>query len=90
MLRLFTRGGVEDIRLEAKDTKKSPWPRPRTDLTRTDPFEAKDRNAQDQGLRTQRPSVFKTKKRFSQILLEVSCVLREEEKKRLLPWPIFN
>ena len=39
---LFTRGGVEDTRPEAKakDTKKNP--RPRTALPRTDPLEAKD------------------------------------------------
>ena len=46
-------GGVEDTRLEAKDTKKNP--RPMTALPRTDPLEAKDRNArgQGQGPRTQ-------------------------------------
>ena len=49
------RGGVEDTTLEAKakDAKKNPRPRTRTALPRTDPFEAKDRNArgQDQGHR---------------------------------------
>ena len=46
---LFTknyRGGVEDTRLEAKATKKkkNSRPKPRTDFSRTDPLEAKDRN----------------------------------------------
>ena len=36
----FIRGGVEDTRLEAKDTKKKP--RPRTAFPRTDTLEAKD------------------------------------------------
>ena len=51
------RGGVEDTRLKAKakDTKKNP--RPRTALWRTDPLEAKDRNARGQAPRTQ-PKVF--------------------------------
>ena len=48
---LFTRGGVEDTRLEteakAKNTKRNP--RPRTAFPRTDTFEAKDRNARGQG-----------------------------------------
>ena len=55
---MVTRGGVEDTRLEAKA-------RPRTAFPRTDPLEAKDRNARGQGqeLRTQ-PQVFsKTKKK---------------------------
>ena len=58
-----SRGGVEDTRLEAKDTKKNPRPRPRTAFPRTDPLEAKDRNARGQGqrLRTQ-PQVFSKKK----------------------------
>ena len=50
---LSIRGGVEDRRLEAKanakDTKKNPRPRPRTAFPRTDPLEAKDRNARGQG-----------------------------------------
>ena len=47
-----TRDGVEDTRLEAKakDTKN---PRPRTAFPRTEPLEAKDRNARGQGPRTQ-------------------------------------
>ena len=59
--RIKTRGGVEDTRLEAKakDTKKNP--RPRTVFSRTDPLEAKNRNAQGQGPRTQ-PQVFSKKK----------------------------
>ena len=44
----LTRGGIEDTKLKAKDTK-NPRPRPRTALQRTDPLEAKDKNARDQG-----------------------------------------
>ena len=50
---------VEDTRLEAKakDPKKNPRPRLRTAFPRTDPIEAKDRNAQGQGpARTQASS----------------------------------
>ena len=56
----FVRGGVEDTRLEAKATKN---PRPRPNLPRTDPLEAKDRNArgQDQGLRTPKKKVIRKK-----------------------------
>ena len=59
---LFSRGGVEDTRLEAKakDTKK-PRPRPRTAFPRTDTLEAKDRNARGQGAISK-----KKKKRSSQ------------------------
>ena len=46
---LETRGGVEDTKLEAKAQKNL---RPRTALQRTDPLEAKDRNARSQGPRT--------------------------------------
>ena len=42
--KVIVRGGVEDIRLEAKDTKKNPRPK-------TNPLEAKDRNACGQGHR---------------------------------------
>ena len=58
------RGGVEDTRLEAKDTKKNPRPRPRTAFPRTNPLEAKDRNArgQGQGPRTQAQVLSKKKK----------------------------
>ena len=74
---LFSRGGVEDIRLEAKakDTKKirgqgqghkkNPRPRPRTAFPRTDTLEAKDRNAQGQGLRAQAQVLPKKKKKRS-------------------------
>ena len=58
------RGGVEDSRLEAKakakDTKKS---EAKTAFARTDPLEAKDRNARGQGPTTQ-PQVFSKKKGF--------------------------
>ena len=40
---IIIRGGVEDIRLA--------WPRPRTALLRTDPLEAKNKNARGQGRR---------------------------------------
>ena len=76
------RGGVEDTRLEAKDTKKTPRPRPRTALPRSDPLEAKD-----QGHRRKcspKKNVFKIffqaiskrgkQKRSSQIFREVSGV----------------
>ena len=61
----YSRGGVEDTRLEAKakDTKKNP--RPRTAFPRTDTLEAKDRNArgQGQGPRTQAQVLSKKKKK---------------------------
>ena len=59
-----TRGGVEDTRLKAKDTKKNP--RPRMAFSRTELFEAKDRNArgQGQGPRTQAQAFLKKKKVF--------------------------
>ena len=38
---IFT-GGVEDTRVEAKNTKKNPRPRPRTALPKKDPLEGKD------------------------------------------------
>ena len=49
-----SRDGVEDTRLEAKakDTK-NPRPRSRTVFPRTDPLEAKDRNARGQRPRTE-------------------------------------
>ena len=63
-----TRGGVEDTRLEAKakDTKKSEA-KVKAALPRTDPLEAKDRNArgQGQGPRTQTQG-FSNKKKFFQ------------------------
>ena len=84
------RGGVEDIRLEAKDTKKIRGqgqgqpvrgqnlsrPRPRTAFARTDPLEAKDRNArgQSQGPRTQAQAFSKKKKRSSKIFFKRSPV----------------
>ena len=62
--RLTSGGGVEDTRLEAKaKDKKNLRPRPRTAFPRTDPLEAKDRNARGQGPRTQ-PQVFSKKKVF--------------------------
>ena len=58
------RGGVEDTRLEAKDTKKKPRPRPRTAFPRTDTLEAKDRNAQGQGQGHKRKCSPKSQKFF--------------------------
>ena len=43
-------------------TQKNPRPRPRTAFPRTDPLEAKDRNAQGQGPRTQAQVLPKKKK----------------------------
>ena len=65
LLDLYTRGGIEDIRLEAKakDTKKNPMPRPWTAFPRTDTLEAKDRNARGQGPRKQAQVL--SKKKFS-------------------------
>ena len=61
LLYLYIRGEVEDTRLEAKakDTQKNP--RPRTAFPRTEPLEAKDRNAQGQGPRTQAQAFSKKK-----------------------------
>ena len=42
------RGGIENARLEVKDTKKT---RPRTAFLRTEPLEPKNRNARGQGHR---------------------------------------
>ena len=43
---MSNRGGVESTSLEAQArTQKNPRPRPRTALPRTDPFDAKERNA---------------------------------------------
>ena len=57
-------------------TQKSPWPRPRTALPKTDPLEAKDRIArgQGQGPRTQAQKCSQKKKQSSQIFREVSGV----------------
>ena len=92
-LRLLTiRGGVEDTRLEAKDTKKirgqghkkNPRPRPRTAFPRTDTLEAKDRNArgQDQGPRTQAQVLSKKKKRSSQKFFNRSPKKKKKEKEK--------
>ena len=62
---VLNRGGVEDTRLEAKDTKKIRGQGQGTAFPRTEPLEAKDRNArgQGQGSRTQ-TQVFSQKKRL--------------------------
>ena len=66
---LTTRGGVEDIRLEAK-TKDPKHPRPRTTLLRAGPLKAKDRNARGQGPRKQAQVL--TKKRSSKVFFRRS------------------
>ena len=79
----FTRGGVEDTRLEAKDTIKTPKPRPRTAFPRTDTLEAKDRNArgQGQGPRTQAQVLSKKKKKvFTKIFQAISTKKRFPKK----------
>ena len=80
---LFTRGGVEDTRLEAKanDTKKNPRPRPA--FLRTDLHEFKDRNARGQEPRTQAQVFSKKqyKKRSSKNCFRRSQ--KEENKKDL-------
>ena len=58
-----TRDGIEDTRIEAK-AKDKKTPRPTTALQRTDPLEAKDRNARGQGQR-RKCSPKKRKKRSS-------------------------
>ena len=77
---LFNRGGVEDTRLEAKDTKKIQRQGPtywgqRLSRPKTGMLEAKDQgyNVQDSGLQKKRSS------RKSQNFREIS----DEEKKRL-------
>ena len=44
------RGEVKDTTFKAKNSKKNP--RPRTDISRTEPLKAKDRNARGQGQET--------------------------------------
>ena len=51
----LTRGGAEDMhKARGQGHKKNPRPRPSTALLRTDPLEAKDRNARGQVRRTHR------------------------------------
>ena len=73
---VISRGGVEDTKLEAKakDTKKNPRPRPATAFPRTDPLEAKNRNArgQGQGPRTQPHVLKKQKKVFKNFFQAIS------------------
>ena len=46
----LTRGGVENMhKARGQGHEKNPSPRPSTALSRTDPLEAKDRNARGQG-----------------------------------------
>ena len=71
-----SKGGVEDTWLEAKakDTQKNP--RPRTAFPRTDPLEAKDRNARGQGQRprAQAQVFFKKKKVFKNFFQAISKI----------------
>ena len=71
-----TRGGVEDTRLEAKaKDAKNPRPRPRTASPRTEPLEAKDRNARGQGQGPRTPAqAFSKKKRSSKIFFRRSPI----------------
>ena len=58
----LTRGGAEDMhKARGKGHEKNLRPRPSTALPRTDPLEAKDRNAQGQVPRTHRGSDLKKK-----------------------------
>ena len=59
--------------------KKNPRPRPRTALPRTDPLEAKDKNARGQGPRTQ-AQVFSKKKGLQKFF---SGVLQKRKKRSL-------
>ena len=54
--------GGHKARGQGQGHTKNPRPRPRTAFPRTDPLEAKDRNARGQGPRTQ-PQVFSKKKK---------------------------
>ena len=65
-------------------TQKNPRPRPRTAFPRTDPLEAKDRNARGQGQepRTQ-PQVFSKKKRSSKKFFRRSPFYRRSQNFRL-------
>ena len=86
---LDVRGGAENTRLEAKDTKnisgqgqghkKNPRPRPRTAFPRTEPLEAKNRNArgQGQGPRTQ-AQAFSKKKIFKNFFQAISNSLHTQ------------
>ena len=53
---------TQGSRPRPRTQKKHPWPRPRTTLLRTDPLEAKDRNAQGQEPRTQHGSHLRKKR----------------------------
>ena len=77
------RGGVEDTRLEAKakDTKNKSKAKPKDSLPRTDPLEAKNRNARDQGPRTQAQVFSKEKKVFKNFFQTIS---RRGKQKRSL------
>ena len=70
ILAVNIRGGVEDTRLEAKakDTKKIRGQGQRTAFSRTEPLEAKDRNARGQGQGPRTPAqVFSKKKGLQKI-----------------------
>ena len=86
--------------MESRTQDSRPRPRPKTQNNprrRTDPLEAKDRNAQGQGQgnargqapRTKRASVFREKKVFLNLPRGLWRVFQDEEQKRSRPWPIF-
>ena len=59
--------------------KKNPRPRPRTGFPRTDPLEAKDRNARGQGPRTQPQGFSKKKKTSSKKFFRQSLIYRRSQ-----------
>ena len=59
--------------------KKNPRPRPRTAFPRTEPLEAKDRNARGQGPRTQAQVLSKKKKVFKNFFQAISNSLAYPE-----------
>ena len=52
-----------ESRTQGQEQKKNPKPRPRTAFLRTDPFEAKDRNARGQGQEPRTLALVFSKKR---------------------------
>ena len=81
----YTRGGAEDTRLEAKDIKN---PGPRTDFSRTDPLEAKYRNAwanaKEQGDKAQ---VFSKKNETFKNFFQVISPPQKKQKKVFAKFP---
>ena len=69
---LIRGGGVQDTRLEAKTKDKQKNPRPRTAFPKTDPLEAKDRNARGQGQGHSRKGSPPEKKVFKKVFQAIS------------------